>query len=440
VDGRGGLEGARLTRLAAVLAAVLATCSAAVDCSFGPAAGPSLRGQKLEVAAVWSGVEQRHFELVLRAFTRQTGVSVTYISAGYGVPAFLDARLAAGRPPDVAFLPQPGLLRGYAAEHRLVPLNGIAGHVVADNYSPAWRRLGSVGNTLYGVWFKAANKSLIWYNEGVFERAGVAPPSGVDGLVSLASRLARSGMPAFAVGGGNGWTLADWFSNLYLRLAGPARYDLLAAHKIPWTDPSVIATLRLLARVLDPHVIAGGSRGAVATGYQQSVRQAFATPPDAAMVFEGDFVAGIIGGATRAVLGVDAGVFPFPALGRLGPAVVAGGDAAVLMRRSAAGEALIRYLASPQAAAIWAAAGGFVSPNLNLGLAVYPDAISRSIAASLLEAGDGFRFSLSDLTPAGFGGTEGQGMRKILRQFLVSRDAGAAAARLEQAAGKAYPT
>ena len=61
--------------------------------------------------------------------------------------------------------------------------------------------------------------------------------------------------------------------------------------------------------------------------------------------------------------------------------VVAGGDAAVLMRRSAAGDALIRYLASPQAAAIWAAAGGFVSPNVNLGLAVYPDAITRSIAA-----------------------------------------------------------
>ena len=384
-------------------------------------------------------MEQRHFELVLRAFTRQTGVSVTYTSAGYSVPAFLQARLAEGRPPDVAFLPQPGLLRTYAAEHRLVPLNGIAGSVVGSNYSPAWRQLGSVGSTLYGVWFKAANKSLIWYNEGVFERAGVAPPAGVDGLVSLAHGLARSGVPAFAVGGQNGWTLADWFSNLYLRLAGPVRYDLLAAHKIPWTDPSVIAALRLLARVLDPQVIAGGPREALVTSYQQSVQQAFAAPPAAAMVFEGDFVAGVISGATRAVLGVDAGVFPFPAAGQPGPMVVAGGDAAVLMRRSAAGDALIRYLASPQAAAIWAALGGFVSPNINLDLSVYPDAISRSIAASLMEAGDSFRFSLSDLTPAGFGGTEGQGMRKILQQFLVNRDIKATAARLEQAAGKAYP-
>ena len=384
-------------------------------------------------------MEQRHFELVLREFTRQTGVSATYTSAGYGVPAFLAARLAQGRPPDVAFLPQPGLLRRYAAEHRLVPLDDIAGHTVADNFSPAWRRLGSVGGTLYGVWFKAANKSLIWYNEGVFERAGVAPPAGVDGLASLARGLARSGMPAFAVGGRDGWTLADWFSNLYLRLAGPTRYDLLAAHKIPWTDPSVMATLGLMARVLDPRVIAGGPAGAVATSYQESVQQAFAPRPAAAMVFEGDFVAGLVRGATRAVLGVDADVFPFPAIGQPGPMVVAGGDAAVLMRRSPAGEAFIRYLAGPQAGAIWAAAGGFISPNINVGLSVYPDAIGRSIAAGLLQAGDDFRFSLSDLTPVGFGGTEGQGMRKILRQFLVSRDISGAATELEQAAGRAYP-
>ena len=409
-------------------------------CGPGGASAPrGLRGQRLEVAAVWSGVEQRNFERVLRAFTRRTGVTVRYTSAGYSVPVFLRARLAAHRLPDVAFLPQPGLLRTYAAEHLLVPLNRIAGAAVASNYNATWRRLGSVGTTLYGVWFKAADKSLIWYNEDVFERAGMVPPTDVGALVLLEHRLAGLGVSAFAVGGADGWTLADWFSNLYLRLAGPTRYDLLAAHKIPWTDPSVMATLGLMARVLDPRVIAGGPAGAVATSYQESVQQAFATRPAAAMVFEGDFVAGIIGSATRAVLGIDADAFPFPAIGRPGPMVVAGGDAAVLMRRSAAGDAFIRYLAGPQAAAIWAAAGGFVSPNVNVGLSVYPDAISRSIAAGLLQAGDNFRFSLSDLTPAGFGGTEAQGMRKILRQFLVSRDVSGTAAELEQAAGRAYP-
>jgi alpha-glucoside transport system substrate-binding protein len=425
------VRAAALAVLAAVLAAGCSPRSPGTE-------GGGLVGSKLEVAAVWSGVEQRNFELVLRAFTRQTGVSVRYTSAGYSVPAFLQAQLAHGRPPDVAFLPQPGLLRRYAAEHLLVPLNRIVGSAVTSNYNPAWRRLGSVGNALYGVWFKAANKSLIWYNEGVFERAGAIPPATISGLVSLGHRLARMGTAAFAVGGKDGWTLADWFSNIYLRLAGPARYDLLAAHKIPWTDPTVLATLRLLARVLSPRVIAGGPRGALATSYFRSVRETFAAHPAAAMVFEGDFVAGVISSDTHARLGVDADAFPFPAAGRPGPMVVAGGDAAVLMRRSAAGAALIRYLASPRAAAIWAARGGFVSPNINLSLSTYPDAISRSIARSLLEAGSNFRFSLSDLTPASFGGTEGQGMRRILQRFLLHRDVRGTATRLERAATEAY--
>jgi alpha-glucoside transport system substrate-binding protein len=434
MDGRSRLRPAWAVVVATLAVLLVSACSAGP----GSASGRDLSGRKLEVVAVWSGAEQRDFELVLRAFTRQSGVSITYTSAGHSVPDFLQARLAAGRPPDLAFLPEPGVLRRYAGEHLLVPLNGIVGAAVAENYNPIWRRLGSFDGNLYGVWFKAANKSLIWYNVGVFERAGVVPPSDVGGLVSLAHRLAGSGMPAFAVGGADGWTLTDWFENLYLRLAGPQRYDLLAAHRIPWTDPSVKATLALLAKVLDPHVIAGGPHRACSTGYEESVGQIFAGRPAAAMVFEGDFVAGVISGETRAQLGVDADVFPFPAAGRSGPMVVAGGDAAVLMRQSPAGDALIRYLASPQAAAIWAARGGFVSPNINLDLSAYPDAISRSIAAGLLEAGSNLRFDLSDLQPASFGGTEHRGMLKILQDFLVRRDVNGAARQLEKAAREAY--
>jgi ABC-type glycerol-3-phosphate transport system substrate-binding protein len=428
-------------RPARAVAAVALAAAAAVSCAAPPSAGArlaGLRGQRLQVAAVWSGAEQRHFGLVLRAFARQTGVRVSYLSAGYSVPDFLAARLAAGRPPDVAFLPQPGLLCRYASEHRLVPLDQTAGAAVADNYDPAWRRLGSCGGRLYGVWFKAANKSLIWYNVDLLERAGIVPPASLADLVPVERKLAEAGIPAFAVGGADGWTLADWFSNLYLRIAGPGRYDRLAAHQIRWTDPSVRATLRLLAQVLAPGLIAGGPRGALNTSYQESVQETFAQHPAAAMVFEGDFVAGVISAATRATLGVDADVAPFPSAGRAGPVVVAGGDAAVLMRRSAASAAFIRYLASPQAAAIWARQGGFVSPNISLGLSAYPGAVDRSIASALLQAGPNFRFSLSDLVPASFGGTEGRGMRAILQRFLLHRDVAGTADALEQAAREAY--
>ena len=414
----------------AVLASSCTTSPAGVD--------TTLRGHRIEVLAVWSGTEQERFEKVIEAFERSTGVEVDYTSAGHGVPAELDARFADGRPPDIAFIPQPGLLRRYAAEGRLVALDEQAAALVARNYGAAWQALGSAEGRLYGVWFKAANKSLVWYNVGVFEQAGIVPPDSVDGLLDVAWTLAASGIPAFSVGGADGWTLTDWFENLYLRIAGPEQYDLLATHRIAWTDESVRRALRLLARLLDPALMAGGTEEALTTGFEASVQKIFDDPPAAAMVFEGDFVAGVVTGKTRAQLGVRADVFPFPTGRDRAPAVVGGGDAAVLMRESGAGAAFLRFLAGAEAAAIWAAQGGFISPNTNLDISVYPDEISRSVARRLLEAGDDFRFDLSDLQPAAFGAAREAGLRRGLQDFLRDRDVEATVDRLEAEARAAF--
>ena len=79
-----------------------------------------------------------------------------------------------------------------------------------------------------------------------------------------------------------------------------------------------------------------------------------------------------------------------------------------------------------------------MSPNLNVDLTVYPDATTRSIARRVIEAGNNFRFDLSDQAPAAFGAVEGQGMRKTLQDFLVNRDVDETATLLEQEATAAY--
>jgi alpha-glucoside transport system substrate-binding protein len=418
---------------------LLALAALAASCTTTPPGGePSLHGQRIEVLAVWSGTEQERFEKVIEAFERVTGVDVVYASAGHGVPAELDARFADGRQPDVAFIPQPGLLRRYAAEGRLVALDGLTAALVDRNYGATWRALGAADGQLYGVWFKAANKSLVWYHVGVFEQAGLVPPDSVDGLLDVAWALAAAGVPAFSVGGADGWTLTDWFENLYLRVAGPEQYDVLAAHGMAWTDESVRRALRLLSRLLDPALVAGGTEEALTTGFEASVQNVFADPPAAAMVFEGDFVAGVVTGKTRAQLGVRADVFPFPTGRDRAPAVVGGGDAAVLMKESDAGAAFLRFLAGADAAAIWAAQGGFISPNVNLDISVYPDEITRSVARQLLEAGDDFRFDLSDLQPAAFGAARDAGLRRGLQDFLRDRDVDATVNRLEAEARAAF--
>ncbi len=412
-----------------------------VSCGGRAPGHPATPSAAISVVGPWKDIEATRFSRVLERFGSATRLRVTYIPAPDGVAVTLDRRRAAGLTTDVAFLPQPGLLRQYAGEDRLVPLDRPTAREVRANYSPVWQNLGSVGGTLYGVWYKAADKSLVWYDIADFEQAGVIPPGTLDGLLQVADRLHRSGITPFSVGaaGGDAWTLTDWFENLYLTMEGPERYQLLSEHHLAWTDPSVIQTLQMLKRILQPDYVAGGITGALRTTFVGSVEETFGgRTARAAMVSEGDFVAGVITGSTPAQLGVEADMFRFPPESPLSPWIIGGGDAAVLLSHSPAAAMLVRYLATPDAAAVWASFGGFISPNLNVDPAVYPDAISRSLALSVLDAGDSFLFDLSDLQPAVFGSTTAQGLFAELQQFLAGGDARATAARLEAEASAAY--
>ena len=419
---------------AALLGAAVASCAAA----HSEPAYPDLAGVHVEVVGAWADGEQARFERVLADFTARTGAHVTYIPAHDTVPKLLDARLAEGDPPDVALLPQPGLLRRYAQASRLVPLDDDTQRLVRGEYASVWLRLASSDGHLYGVWFKAANKSLMWYDVAAFERTGIAPPERLAALPAVARAMRVRGIPPFAVGGKDEWTLTDWFENLYLQLSGPRAYDRLADHRMSWTDPSVVRCLRLMSRLLTPQNLRGGVAGTLQTGFDDSVALAFGAAPATGMVVEGDFVAGVLRARTDAQIGIDVDAVPFPAAHPSVPAIVGGGDVAVQLRPSRAGRVLMRYLATSEAASVWARAGGFISPNENVDFSVYPDALTRSIARSLVQAGDSFRFDLSDLQPATFGSTPGAGMQQAFANLLISRDIAGTAQHLERTAAAAY--
>jgi len=399
-----------------------------------------LQGQQLEVAAVWSGEEQASFEKVLLRFEKRTGARVRFTSTGRNIATALGQRIRAGDTPDVAILPQPGLLGDLARRRALKPIEAVAGNLVDTNYAPVWRELGTVDSTLYGVWFKAANKSTVWYRTKAFFDAGAAPPKTWEQLQAVSERLARKGLTPLAVGAGDGWTLTDWFENVYLRTAGPQKYDQLVSRQIPWTDDSVKEALRTLGQVLGrPEWIRGGRDGALATTFEMSVVQTFGLPTadgkeGAAMTMEGSFVASNIAQATRTEVGTGARFFDFPSVAGSKRSVIFGGDVAVLMKDNEAGRELIKFLATPAAAEPWAEAGGFISPNRSVDPAAYPNLTTRQLARALVEPGL-VRFDLSDLVPASFGATNGQGMYKILQDWLKNpTDVDGTTAQLEAAA------
>jgi alpha-glucoside transport system substrate-binding protein len=401
---------------------------------------PRLDGQKVEVAAVWSGPEQENFTKVLDEFEKRTGAEVTFVPAQDPIVNFLGTKIAGGSPPDVALLPQPGAIAQAVARKWAKPVGGAARAELARNQSAGWQRIGQVDGVQYGVYYKAANKSLIWYNAAAFENAGAAVPKTWKEFLATAETISASGVTPVSVAGADGWTLTDWFENIYLSQAGPELYDRLARHEIKWTDPSVKAALTTLASLFGrPELIAGGASGALQTEFPASVTQTFTggDTPKGAMVFEGDFVAVNIG-QTGAKIGEQAKVFPFPAVGAKAP-VVTGGDAAVALKETPGAQALLTFLASPDAARVQVAAGGFVSPNKALDPAAYPDDVQRGIAKALIASGDDFRFDMSDQMPQSFGGTPGKGFWKALQDFLKNpRDIAGTQRRLEADAAKAY--
>ncbi len=426
--------------LVCLLTLVMAGCAGGGDNDTGTAgdtdtgAVPENVGGTMEVAAVWSGEEQAAFNQVLEAFTARTGTAVTFTSTGDDIATALRTRLAGGSPPDVAILPQPGLLKELAAQNALKPIEDVAGAAIDKNWAKDWRTLGTVNNQLYGLFFKAANKSTVWYNAQAFNNAGVEPPQSFDDLMKAATTIKDSGVAPFSVGGGDGWTLTDLFENIYLRQAGPEKYDQLSTHAIPWTDQSVKDALRTMARVLDPAMVNGS---AVSTTFVQSVDNVFKKPPAAAMVIEGDFVPGVA--TVEAQPETDYNVFAFPSVNGSRPMVMGGGDAVVMLKDTPQARALVTFLTTPEAAETWAKQGGFATPNKAVDDSVYPNAIQRQNAQALAEA-ETFRFDMSDLAPAAFGGTVGRGEWAILQDFARNpANVDATAAALEQAAAAEFP-
>jgi alpha-glucoside transport system substrate-binding protein len=428
--------------LTLVLAATAAGCGSDDD-EEGTGAGTTAEettesvSGNISVMAVWTGPEQKSFQAVLDGFTTANpDVTVKYTSAGDQLPTQLSTAVEGGNPPDVAVLPQPGLMRDFAGKNALKPLD-FARDDIQSNMGDSAIDLGSVDGKLYGFLFKAANKSTVWYNVSAFEDAGVDPPEDWDGFLEAAKTINASGLPAYSIGGADGWTLTDLFENIYLRTAGAEKYDQLSTHDIPWTDQSVKDALTEMAKIVgDADNIAGGASGALQTDFPTSVSNVFAASPKAAQVLEGDFVPGVVETKLEPETGFN--VYPFPAINDSPASVVGGGDTVVLFNDSPAAQALIKYMASTDAAEIWAKRGGFATLNKNLDSGVYPDAITQTTAGAIGEA-EVFRFDLSDLQPAAFGGTVGQGLFKLFQDFLKNPDdVDGIAKQMETAAAKAF--
>lgn len=405
----------------------------------------SLKGQSFSILGQWTGAEQTAFQSVIDAFDKSTGATGNYTpAAGGDVNTVLGTKVAGGTPPDVAILSSLGAIQQYVAARKLTPASADLTSTINANYATEWTTLGSVGGKVYGVPVDASDKSTVWYNAKAFTNAGISSdPATWDELIKDGKTLSDSGVTVpISVGGGDGWTLTDWFENVYIRTAGLDKYDKLTHHQIPWTDPTVTTALNDLKQIWGNPTLIGSPAAALKVPFTSSVDNVFKASPTSAIVYEASFVATTItGDKDPAIVGTGAKFFPFPTVGGSKPVIEAAGDYAVQFGTKTAAAAFLKYLAGAEAAkALVSSSGsGFLSANKQLANSSYPDATSKELGQQLVSAGNNFRFDMSDQAPAAFGGTPNKGEWADLQTFLSNGDVAAAQKQLEADAVAAGP-
>ncbi|MFQ3583839.1 MAG: ABC transporter substrate-binding protein, partial [Cyanobacteriota bacterium] len=206
---------------------------------------PDTPGARQRVTIFGAFVEEdaRRFEASMRPFEERTGIQVDYEGSG-DFETLITVRMEGGDPPDIIAFPQPGLMMEYAREGRLVDLSEVIdSQQLSQGYRSFWLELGTVDDTLVGVWYRASVKSLVWYPVPQFEEAGYEIPETWDELLALSDQIVADGGTPWCIGiessGATGWVGTDWIEDILLRTSGPEVYDQWVRNEIPFNDPRV---------------------------------------------------------------------------------------------------------------------------------------------------------------------------------------------------------
>lgn len=420
----------RKTLLATAASMVLLSGSAfAADLKFAPgadakfnwksyedfkAAHADLKGQTLTIFGPWRGEDEALFQSVLAYFSDATGVNVRYSSSeNYEQQIVIDTQ--AGSPPNIAILPQPGLLADLAAKGFLVPLGDETAKWVEENYGAgkSWVDLGSYkgkdGNKAYFAFpFKADVKSLVWYVPENFEEAGYKVPESMEDLLKLTDQIVADGGTPWCIGlgsgGATGWPATDWVEDLMLRTQPLDVYQKWTTNEVKFTDPAVVAAINEFGKFAkNEKYVSGGVAAVASTDFRDSPKGLFDIPPKCYLHHQASFIPSFFPEGTK--VGTDADFFYMPTYAskpELGKPVLGAGTLVTVTKEAPAAKAFVEFLQTPIAHEVWMAQSSFLTPYKGVNVDTYANEQMKR-QGEILTTATTFGFDGSDLMPGKIG-------------------------------------
>jgi alpha-glucoside transport system substrate-binding protein len=349
-----------------------------------------------------------------KPFEQCTGATVRY-EGDKSFEAQVLVRAQAGNPPDIAIVPQPGLLQQLVETGRAVPAPEETAANVDEFWGEDWKAYGTVDGTFYAAPLGASMKSLVWYSPAEFEERGWEVPTTLDELKELSDEVAADGgkpwCAGISSGEATGWPITDWHEEMMLRLHGPDVYDQWVAHEIPFDGPESTQALDAVGEFLKNDDYVNGGLGDVRSIATTTFQDGGLPILDGNCSFhrQASFYASNWPEGTDVSENGDVFAFYLPGETADDKPVLGGGEFILAFDDRPAVQAFQNYLSSD----LWAnnkadatPNGGWVSANKGLDIEKLTSPIDRLAAETFQDENAVFRFDGSDQMPAAIGSNE----------------------------------
>ena len=389
--------------------------SSSVDCSAFSSYG-DLSGTTVSVYTAIVSPEADPYVDSFKAFEQCTGATIDY----QGDKAFseqISVRVQGGNAPDIAFVPQPGLVETLVASGKAVAAPADTEANVDKYFSEDWKAYGTVDGTFYAAPLGASVKSLVWYSPSAFADAGYEVPETWDQMMDLTAKIAadhtdgltKPWCVGFGDGASTGWVGTDWIEDVMLRTTDGPTYDKWVSHQIPFNDSQVVNAFDTTGKILKNNDYVNGGLGDSKTIATTAFTDAGLPILDGTCFLhrQASFYGSSWPEGTQVGPDGDIWAFYLPAVNPdQAKPVIGGGDFALAFSDRPEVQAFQSYLSSAE----WAnerakatTAGGAVSANSGLDTSLLTNDVDKLSVELLTDPNAVFRFDGSDLMPSAVG-------------------------------------
>ena len=399
-------------RRTTLLGTALATVAALSLTACGSGGGS---GGNSSTVTIWSSLDapvQAGLLKGLQAKLKADGSDITIKwQQVQNINQLIITKIQAGDTPDIALIPQPGVVAQMQQLDATKPLDDVVDMTsLKSTMVPGTLEAGTIDGKLYGLIVSANVKGLIWYPKKPWTQKGY--PSQVKDfseLEQLTNQIKSDGGTPWCAGvqdpgGASGWPATDWLETLIMKQSGADVYNNWVQHKVMFDSPEVQQAASEFSKLLfTSGNTQGGQKAIASTNWQTAANPMFENPPKCWMYMQGSFITGFFPKSATSDIDANVGVMGFPpaTAGGENP-VEGGGDLMTMLNDSTNVKTVVKDLSETSIGNDAAPSSSFISPHKDFDVSLYPNQVTKTIAKYLYGAST-FLFDGSDAMPAQVG-------------------------------------